>query len=339
LGIAAGLFGSIPAFLVIGFLSRRRHEMWPVRWAVFALSLTLATACAAFVNSHNPYATLVVGFNEEFWKVTPLLLLVFFLPSAVSGTRDGLVYGALGGLGFNVVELAVYFIRLSYPQSGILEGLIAQFGRLGLWGINNHVIWAALVGAGIGYAVQHPDRRRRWLVAFGAYLLAAFTHLLQDNLVGALLLVGITIGLVAASGGDTSGDLSNMSPEGVSAAKDLLQTATGLEVIAINIVILPILAVMVVRSGRWERRTIAEQLQTEASDVVSPADRSAAATAGAFGNRKVEGSTRRTSKHIRRAQDALAFRKLFAARSGVDVATDAVADTYRDMIRTLRAPA
>ena len=93
----------IPTIIALWFFDRREREPWQLA-AFTTLSVILFFG---MVNAHTLRvidqffsAVWVLGFVEEFWKIAPMLLLVFFIPRAVNGWRDGLVYGALGGLGF-----------------------------------------------------------------------------------------------------------------------------------------------------------------------------------------------------------------------------------------------
>lgn len=47
-------------------------------------------------------------------------MLVFFAPTVVTGVRDGLIFGALGGFGSNFMEMAVYILRTGSAGQKIL---------------------------------------------------------------------------------------------------------------------------------------------------------------------------------------------------------------------------
>lgn len=168
----------------------------------------------------------------------PILLLVFFAPTVVSGVRDGLIYGALGGFGFNITEIANYFLRVAYPAEGI-EGLSGQLVRLGWWGIGNHIFWSALVGAGIGYAVETNHRWCKITVPSGAYLAAVFTHTLQDNLIGPVIGISLIMFVLLLEGVDIRNvnvqDQSNL-PESF---KSAMSWGIPLEALVINIINIP----------------------------------------------------------------------------------------------------
>jgi RsiW-degrading membrane proteinase PrsW (M82 family) len=337
-GMLAALFGSLPAFFVLRFLHRRHADLRPVALAVLGMATLLSTAVAAFLNTHSPATAITVGFNEEFWKVAPLLLLMIFLPRAVTGVRDGLVFGALGGIGFNIIELAVYLVRVSYPAHGLLLGLQDQFGRLGLWGVDNHVVWSALTGAGLGYIVQKGHGRLRYVVAAAAYLLAVLTHTLQDNVVGIVILMTLLLAILQIAGFKDA-DIGKISPETAEAARQFAQTAAGLEVLVINIVNLPLLLIALVTSGRWERRLIADRLADEPDGIVTEAEMTAARADRLLRTRRIPGQPRAIAKAIRTAQNALAFQKSHLMRRGIDPDADEVVAYWRSRLLALRSQA
>jgi RsiW-degrading membrane proteinase PrsW (M82 family) len=94
----------LPTILFLFWLDRREHEPAPLYWGVvFALILFFcmvsAKATYFLIDAFQVPFFIPVGPSEELWKVAPLLLLVIFTRPAVNGTRDGFIYGALGGLG------------------------------------------------------------------------------------------------------------------------------------------------------------------------------------------------------------------------------------------------
>ncbi len=95
---------------------------------------------------------MTVGFVEEFFKILPVLLLVVYVPNLIRTRKDGLVYGAMAGLGLNIIEVGSY-IAGELSKGTVLEALTMHLTRLGLWGIGSHIIWSAFVGMGVGMAV------------------------------------------------------------------------------------------------------------------------------------------------------------------------------------------
>lgn len=327
------LLGSMLAIFTIGFLDRRDPEPMVLRIAVMVTAVMIAPGAAAFFNERSPVPTLTVGFNEEFWKVFPLLMIVMFLPRWIVSMRDGLVYGAVGGFGFNLMETAVYVLRSSYPKDGLLEGTTAQLARLGWWGIGNHMLWAALVGAGIGFYMQCPQSRWRRFIPIAFYLCAVLTHTAQDNGVSIVLML-----LAAAT--ITALGLGMDAAAGTAAAQQqmmqFLPLLTALEELLINIFNIPLLVWAMVRSSRYERESIRTQLAGEGPEVVSPTEYQQVLVERRFRLRKIEGFPKKVGVAIRNTQNALAMQKQFLATRGRAIEGDPLVEYYRARVKALR---
>ena len=90
----------IPTLIALRYFDRREHELWPlVLFAILSVILFFGSVTSKPLGVIDHYLPLkwVVGFIEEFWRVAPLLLIAVFLPPAIGGTRDGLIYGGWGG--------------------------------------------------------------------------------------------------------------------------------------------------------------------------------------------------------------------------------------------------
>jgi hypothetical protein len=121
----------------------------------------------------------VVGPMEEVTKLLPLLLIAWFVPSAVGSMRDGIVYGALGGLGFAIVEFGANFAVDGYVNEGwgFLRTAIPARWALGT---ESHIIWGATAGVGVGYVLCHRGRRWSMPIGLGIVALVMATHGLND---------------------------------------------------------------------------------------------------------------------------------------------------------------
>lgn len=332
--MAFAFVGSLIGLVILRYLDRRKPEPWPYFIGVLVVATLFTAAPAAYFNNLSPASTLTVGFVEEFWKVFPLLMFVIFAPTVVTGVRDGLIYGALGGFGFNIMEISVYVLRTSSPDQNIFATISDQLNRLGWHGIANHVVWAALVGAGIGYAVQTKNKSLRYLVPIGAYLLAVVTHTLQDNMVGVMIMIGISTGIVSLMG------VNLQSPQEAANAQGLMRTltplATTLEVLVINIINIPILIFALFKSGTWERGVVRDELAGEAASVITPEEYQGVLAERRFRLRRIAGYPRRQAGQIRNAQNSLAFQKQYLQHKGRAVAGDPLADYWRAEVAQLR---
>ncbi len=143
---------------------------------------------------------------EETAKGVALLGMALAVRDEFDNLTDGLVYGALVGLGFGVVENVMYLGRAF--KAGGLGGLtVLFFLRVMLLGLM-HSIWTGCTGAGVGYARERGGAAR-FLAPVGGYLAAVFLHALWNSssvgleaAVGprALLLVPVLFGVILLPG-------------------------------------------------------------------------------------------------------------------------------------------
>ena len=122
-------------------------------------------------------AALTAGGVEELVKGAGLLLLLLALRDEFDNVTDGVLYGALIGAGFAMVENIVYFATT--PSSGLGYLII---GRIAL-GWLSHSTFTALFGAGLGYIRETRDQRARWLAPLGGLLGAIILHTYFDFVV------------------------------------------------------------------------------------------------------------------------------------------------------------
>ncbi|HEX8997172.1 MAG TPA: PrsW family glutamic-type intramembrane protease [Ktedonobacterales bacterium] len=114
------------------------------------------------------------GVAEELVKGAGLLLLMLVLRDEFDNVTDGVIYGALIGAGFAMVENFVYFAVAPRSDLGILI-----VGRIAL-GWLSHSTFSALFGAGLGYIRETRDRRARWLAPIGGMIGAIVLHTYFD---------------------------------------------------------------------------------------------------------------------------------------------------------------
>lgn len=115
--------------------------------------------------------------------VKAIILVVFFLVSRreFDNVLDGIVYGALVGLGFAFVENILY-LSATGVQTG-LDGMTQLwFLRAGLFGLN-HSMFTAFTGGALGYARSVRPGWRRGLFASLGLGIAMVLHSLHNTLV------------------------------------------------------------------------------------------------------------------------------------------------------------
>src|SRR6185503_10515106 len=88
---------------------------------------------------------------EELAKASALLVVLAVWPGALNDSLDGIVYGALAGLGFAATENLGYY-TLAALQGGA-PGLTRALWLRGLLQGMNHAAFTATAGAAVGWAV------------------------------------------------------------------------------------------------------------------------------------------------------------------------------------------
>ena len=238
-GCLATLVSLLPSLWVIRKLDRR-----PYGWGLYAAVVLFVVAIAPLV-SEVTWAIInrgirywqIVGFTEEFAKILPLVVLLIAAPAMVRTVRDGLVIGALAGLGFAIIEFGVGFALDNFPERGWFDLAVSLPARWAL-GTQLHVIWGATTGAAIGYWREDPSSRKRlWIMIF-VIAVVIITHGAQDFLgkyIGPLSIGAVGGFLLSAGLPET------LFYEGGPLFVMLLVAGAVINAIVINIVVLPIL--------------------------------------------------------------------------------------------------
>jgi protease PrsW len=167
----------------------------------------------------------------------------------------------------------------------------------------------------------------RWLLPPSGLLLGITAHALNNGL--GLLTVGIT-GQAAApvSAEEAAAGLNALSFPQAWLGFSLMQ-------LVIFLPFLVIVWVALYHSGRWERRTIREELATEGLPVVTPEELEAINRDQAFRTRRVARGDGGRSAAIVCAQHELAFRKRRVRTEGGDPNADLLVASWRAEIARL----
>ena len=146
----------------------------------------------------------IAGVVEEGIKGLILLFIYLRFRDEFHDPVDGVVLGALIGLGFAMTEDISYFFR--GLDSGVFGLILTLFLRLVL-GWMNHSVFTAITGLALGFARMGPHGPRRWLIPLAGYAVAAGLHntfnfsatllerIVPDNLLGLLLTIVPLYGL------------------------------------------------------------------------------------------------------------------------------------------------
>lgn len=347
--MALATVASIPAVILLWLLDRREREsVWLFAGAVLwgaaistgvsallnalgfgfiSLGLEVAGGLEGDVLGELLAAALVAPPVEEMAKGLALLVLFWFLRAEFDNLRDGIIYGALVGLGFNIAEVALYVMK------GFVETGIAPYGeqfaaRFVFLGINGHLLWSALCGAGIGLARQTANGCLKLLAPVGGYCLAVLGHAL-NNSIGVFVLALILV----LMGYDLEAGFAAI-PVG----------ATWFAAAVMNIIVQAfsyiILAILLFLSAQWERAIIRAHLADEVgTPAVTPEEYQEIAQDRLFvGTQRLVRIGGPNARAIANAQNELAFRKWHLAREGGDAATDPLVEAWRTDIARLRSP-
>ena len=159
--LAALLWGAVPAAIISVLLElgidQRIHLQSALSQEVFS-------------------AGIAGPFIEEMAKGLMLVALYKWWRLEFDGLVDGLVYGALVGFGFAMMENFLYFINAA--QQGVLAWTALVILRQFVFGLN-HAFFTSFTGMGLGLArwSKHP---LRWLYPLVGFGMAVFVHALHN---------------------------------------------------------------------------------------------------------------------------------------------------------------
>jgi protease PrsW len=261
---------------------------------------------------------------EEIAKAVGVLAIFRLLRPEFHNVRDGIVYGALVGVGFNWFEAALY-VAQGYAETGVPPYGLQLGSRYALLGLGGHAMSTGIFGAFLGIAMQ---TRRAWiriLAPIAGLVLAIAAHMVNNAL-------PLLAALAAASAGE---------PPAVSDPLDLgfVQAFVGSSLLelAIFLPFLLLTALALWRSSVRERRVIREELAGEVGGAVSAGEYAAIVADRVLRTRRIDPLWPRASAALVNAQHELAFRKRRVRHEGRDPDRDTLAVAWRDEIWRLRA--
>lgn len=186
------LIPAVGIFLLVNFMDRYEREPWFLRLSAFLWGAIIAIPPALFIetqvdnllnswlssNANNLliealYKGLNAGITEETFKGLGLILLLIILRDEFDNVTDGIIYGALIGAGFAMVENFGYFAS----DQNFLVFLIV--GRI-ILGWLGHSTFIACFGAALGYIRYTRSRWKQILIPLTGYLLAVGLHSFFD---------------------------------------------------------------------------------------------------------------------------------------------------------------
>jgi RsiW-degrading membrane proteinase PrsW (M82 family) len=261
---------------------------------------------------------------EEIAKAVGVLAIFRLLRPEFHNVRDGIVYGAVVGVGFNWFEAALY-VAQGYAETGVPPYGLQLGSRYALLGLGGHAMSTGIFGAFLGIAMQ---TRRAWiriLAPIAGLVLAIAAHMVNNAL-------PLLAALAAVAAGE---------PAPVSDPLDLgfVQAFVGSSLLelAIFLPFLLLTALALWRSSVRERRVIREELAGEVGGAVSAGEYAEIVADRVLRTRRIDPLRPRASAALVNAQHELAFRKRRVRHEGRDPDRDGLAVAWRDEIFRLRA--
>jgi RsiW-degrading membrane proteinase PrsW (M82 family) len=177
-GLAVALFAlyAVPFVLLLRSIDYLERQPTVLKLAAFAWGGAVATTAAisggaaledllaktvspAYAAEWGP-AVATAGL-EEVLKLLGVLTIALLVRSAFTSVIDGFVYGALVGLGFQVVEDVVFAVgAVSLNGGGDVVGpVVVTFVVRGfIGGLWSHTLFTALAGAAVAYVLVRIDK-------------------------------------------------------------------------------------------------------------------------------------------------------------------------------------
>lgn len=192
---------AIPHILVILWIDSNEQEPWYLLLLAFIWGAVISTGLSVVGNGifgevmmaafrdPNVAGQLTASFSappvEELTKGGALLFIFLVFQSEFDSVLDGIVYGAMVGMGFAVVENFLYYMGTAESVSPGTDWLALVALRGIVTGVGTHWCFTALTGAGFGLArVWRRAGVIRWLLPVVGLSLAIFAHFAWNTFAG-----------------------------------------------------------------------------------------------------------------------------------------------------------
>lgn len=342
--VIAGL-ASVPAIGLVWYLDRREHEspllltavaLWGagisagissiLGAALYGYFLRLAKQTGGNVfgmSAETITSVIAIPIVEEIVKGLAILLIFWLLRADFDDLRDGIIYGAMVGLGFNAAQYTVYLLE-EFAATGAAPYFSLSALQFVFLGVNGHFIYSALLGAGFGWARQTHDHRFKLLAPIVGLGLAILANILANS-VGTKVI------------NDTARALTGSRLLLASTPALLVWFCTAIGTIASQFWAYILLGVAVIWSEKWEVETIRKYLFGEIGVSVTPDEYVLIERDVSFKGRTVPGYPPKIARAILRSQGELAFRKWHIEEEGGDAEQDELVLAWRADIERRRA--
>jgi RsiW-degrading membrane proteinase PrsW (M82 family) len=353
--LVSGLLSIIP-FAALWFLDRRERESIWLYIVMFLWGTLIATGIAspiigilfpkathlAFLhsdilkqvtqNSGPTFAAmLLTPAIEEFVKGLGVFIVFLLLKSEFDGVRDGFIYGALIGIGYNLIDSSFYLAQ-AYAKTGVEPWWQYLVTHHSLMGFGGHALYTGLFGMGLGLARQTTIPWQRIAAPVAGFLTGLLAHI-TGSLMGLLtifLAVSVVGKSLAAPFSPGSDLFSNPSFWALLLSGGYISFFWSFPFVALA-------GLMLWRSGEWERKVIRDELADEVEPVITLQEYQAVLADRMLHTRRIQGISKALSASIVNAQNELAIRKWRLSHHGKDPAVDPLVASWREEITRLRA--
>jgi len=261
---------------------------------------------------------------EEIGKMVGVLVIFWLLRTEFHNVRDGIVYGALVGVGFNWFEAALY-VAQGYAETGVAPYGLQLGGRYALFGLGGHAMSSGIFGAFLGIAMQTHRGWVRILAPIAGIVLAIAAHTVNNALP-----------LLAALATSSTGEAPAVSNSPDIDFLDAFLSSSLLE-LTIFLPFLLITSLALWRGSVRERQVIREELAGERGRAVSHGEYEEIVADRVLRTRRINPLRPRNSAALVNAQHELAFRKRRVRNAGRDPDHDSLVVEWRAAIWRLRA--
>ena len=213
--LASFALGLIPMLFFAGFVSWLdcyEKEPKALLGGVFFWGMIAAAGGAYFLNtfvkislfplmglthvSNQVSMSVTTPLIEESLKGLAVLFIYLFMRRELDSTLDGLVYGAIAGLGFAAAENTLYIYRNGYLEQG-LAGFLSQATLRVLLVGWMHASFTACTGIGFGVARNSKNTVVRLFVPPLGFGIATLAHAFHNSISGIIggfggFLLGLT---------------------------------------------------------------------------------------------------------------------------------------------------
>lgn len=183
---------------LIALIDRYEREPWYLLFAAFCWGAIIAIPPALFIEDavsrvinalslsaiphmwtdivHSALFGLNAGVTEEAVKDAGLLVLLFVFRDKFENVTDGILYGAIIGAGFGMIENVAYFAAPNISHHALIFLII---GRV-ILGWLGHSTFTACFGAALGFAREQQGVRHPWRVPLLGFGIGVGLHSLFD---------------------------------------------------------------------------------------------------------------------------------------------------------------